>query len=361
MGHGDYRKGYTYVSDVLDSVEQVTPAWLTDVLTRDGHLGPGQALSVAVTRVHDEQRHSISYFLAASYSPDSPAGAPGRLFLKLPRQDAPLSWVATAGEREVWLYQIATLAGLGPPLIPCYDAAYDPSGPRYHLLLADLSATHDQPAWHLAIAERYIAQTIECLAAFHAYWWRHPRLPSLADSATTMRRQDEVAHLRGAFPEFVDALGDRLDSDGRRIYERLLAALPTFRNRAAEPLNLTLVHGDAHFWNFLYPRDPAVQRTYMLDWQSYHPSLGVQDLAYTMVLRYPHRTPAHERAVVRRYHERLAADGVADYGWDRCWDDYRRAATEQLLVPLLWHATDGLFVARALAAFRDLACDDFLP
>lgn len=90
------------------------------------------------------------------------------------------------------------------------------------------------------------------------------------------------------------------------------------------------------------------------------PGLGVHDLAYAIVSRYPHRTPASERELVGRYHDGLRAAGVAHYSWGRCWEDYRRAAAEQLIVPLSWQATDGLFVGRALAAFHDLACDEFI-
>lgn len=349
------------MSGVIAIVEHVTPTWLTDVLTRAGHLTAGKVISATGTRVHDEQLHSISYFLATSYSPDAPATAPAHLFLKLPRPHAPDSWVAAAGAREVKLYRAIERDRGDLPVIPCYDAAYDPDSPGYHLLLADLSATHNQPAWHLTIADLYVTRTVDSLAAFHAYWWGHPRLPIMGDLMSAARRHDEVARLRDTFPEFADALGDRLDAKGRRIYDRLLAALPTLWESDSDPRDRTLLHGDAHFWNFLYPRDPTARDTYMLDWQTYRPGLGVQDLAYTIVLRYPHRTPANERALVGRYHERLQAGGVAHYSWERCWEDYRRSAAEQLVVPLSWRATNGLFVGRALAAFRDLACDEFIP
>jgi len=348
------------LSGVISTVEHVTPAWLTDVLSRAGYLPTGRVLSAAVTRAHDEQLHSISYFLAISYSRDAPSTAPASVFLKLPRPQAPASWVTVAGEREVRLYQSVARVQGGLPVIPCYDAAYDSDRPGYHLLLADLSATHDQPTWHLEIADQYITRTVDSLAAFHAYWWGQARLPAMGDLMSPVQRRAEIARLGDAFPAFADALGDHLDAQGQRVYERLLAALPTLLARDVDPRERTLLHGDAHFWNFLYPRDSRARDTYMLDWQTYHPGLGVHDLAYAIVLRYPHRTPASERVLVGRYHEGLRAAGVAHYSWERCWEDYRRAAAEQLIVPLSWQATDGLFVGRALAAFRDLVCDDFI-
>jgi Ser/Thr protein kinase RdoA (MazF antagonist) len=142
----------------------------------------------------------------------------------------------------------------------------------------------------------------------------------------------------------------------------LLCALPAFWKWRRALQGQTLIHGDAHFWNFLYPLDPQEHRTYLLDWQTYRISSGTDDLAYTIVLRYPHRTPANERDLVKCYHEELLRHGVTDYSWEQCWHDYRRSAAEQLLVTLDWAgwASNGRYVQRALTGFRDLACDEFL-
>jgi hypothetical protein len=60
------------------------------------------------------------------------------------------------------------------------------------------------------------------------------------------------------------------------------------------------------------------------------------------------------------------ATGVANYAWESCWRDYRRAVVEQLLVAMQWYHVglpDALwlqFVPRALTAYRDLTCEEFL-
>jgi hypothetical protein len=163
------------MSTVITAIDQATPAWLTDVLRRSGHLPSGEARSISVRHVHGEQVYSISYFLTAEYSPDAPGLAPAHLVLKLPRQESDPAATAWHGGREVRMYQALAADQQKLPVVPCYDAAFDPHRGLYHLLLADLSATHDQPAsW--TIGDRYITQTVDCLAQFHAYWWEHPRL-----------------------------------------------------------------------------------------------------------------------------------------------------------------------------------------
>ncbi len=159
--------------DVIRRIEQATPAWLTEALRRDRHLPVCEVHSLTVTGLHDQQLYSVGYYLAASYSPDAPDTAPARLFLKMPRPGTHSERNARVGEPEVRMYQALAGDQRNLPVIPCYDAAYDPERHRYHLLLDDLSATHEQPAWHLTISDRYITETVDCLAAFHAYWWEH--------------------------------------------------------------------------------------------------------------------------------------------------------------------------------------------
>lgn len=348
--------------DVITSVEQVTPAWLTNVLREGGHLAAEQVQTVTVTGIHAEQVHSISYFLALDYGPSAHSGLPTRLFLKLPRPGIAPTVAAAIGEREVGMYRMFAAHQHALPIIQCYSAAYAPTAQTYHLLLDDLSATHNQPAWHLEIAEQYMTQTIDCLAQFHAYWWEHA---SLHDLHGFLPRQEdgtaEIVRLQHAWPTFLNTLGDHLTCADRYLYEQTLAALPqVWAARTVQP-GQTLVHGDAHFWNFLYPLDPHMHRTRMLDWQCVHTGMGVEDVAYTIILRYPHRTAANEHALVQRYHHQLGVHGVTNYDWSQCWTAYRCAAVEHLLTPLqywlgglpdtFWHP----FVSRTLVATHELS------
>jgi hypothetical protein len=353
------------MSRLILTIDDVSPAWLTTVLQHDGS-HDHTVLQVQITRIHDEQLHSISYALEANWSPHAPTTLPTRFFLKLPRQPDPDGLVST-GAREIATYQFFAAHQTRLPTIPYYDAVYDAHHRRYHLLLADLSHSHDQPRWHLSIDESYVQRTVDCLAQVHAYWWDQP---AGCRAIATLRSPDDVARevqrVREALPYFLAQVAAPLTQQEQQVYARLVAAAPRLWARWCDPSHPTLVHGDAHFWNFLYSHTEQTQPTYILDWQQQHVDWGVSDLAYLLVLRYPHRTFANEYAFVQRYHQALLRHGVANYAWERCWQDYRRAVVEQLLVPLQWYH-DGLpdalwqlFVPRSLAAYRDLNGEEFL-
>lgn len=351
---------------LITSIDDATPLWLTEVFRRGGYLPLGEILNVAVAGIHDEQLHSLGYFLHVTWSANAPQGLPKRLFLKLPRH-ADFADSPSPGAHEEQMYRRLAPYQAEIPIIPCYDAVYDGEQQRYHLLLADLSETHNQPSWHLQITDRYIEQTIDCLARLHAFWWNRPDLRELAQPPTAAQIENDIQQIQANFARFDDTLSERLDQADRVIFERVAGALPLLLLRRLEPQRPTLVHGDAHFWNFLYPIQGNNLPTYILDWQQHHIDWGVSDIAYTVVLRYPHRTSSNEQQLVKRYHQALLQHGVSDYSWEICWLDYRRAALEQLAVPMLWHASGlpeplwTLFVPRALSAFRDLVCDEFLP
>lgn len=347
------------------TIDDVSPAWLTDVLQ---HYGSHDHVvqRVHVTRIHDEQLHSISYYLEAHWSPQAPTTLPSRFFLKLPRQPD-TDGFASAGTHEIATYQFFAAHQTLLPTIPCYDAVYNTDYRRYHLLLADLSHTHDQPRWHLTIDASYVQRTVDCLAHIHAYWWNQPaRCRAIATLRSPEYVASEVQRVRDALPHFLAHVATPLTPQERQLYARLATAAPQLWARYFDPSHPTLVHGDAHFWNFLYPRTERTQPTYILDWQQQHVDWGVSDLAYLLVLRYPHRTAANEYAFVQRYHQALLRHGVVNYAWESCWRDYRRAVVEQLLVPLQWYhvglpdALWQLFVPRTLTAYRDLNCEEFL-
>ena len=44
---------------------------------------------------------------------------------------------------------------------------------------------------------------------------------------------------------------------------------------------------------------------------------------------------AHEERLARRYHAALMTRGVRDYGWERCWHDYRLLAPHGLIMAVV--------------------------
>ncbi len=131
--------------------------------------------------------------------------------------------------------------------------------------------------------------------------------------------------------------------------------------------DLTLVHGDAHVWNALIPRHPALGDVRLIDWDGWRVDTATDDLAYMLALHwYPEWRRRHERDSLERYHDTLLAGGVRRYSLDALWQDYRYSVLWQITTPM-WQANHGLppvvwwnGLERIMLAVHDLDCLDLL-
>jgi thiamine kinase-like enzyme len=276
-----------------------------------------------------------------------------------------------AGKQEVIFYTSIAGRMLDPPAVICYHAAFDAESGAYHLLLKDVSETHRTVHPEEPAPRTDMESILDALARLHAYWWNQPRLgEEIGTLPTGEWIEQDFGKLTNAFPGYVDFLGDRLSDERRAVYEQVLARFPdVLARQLTHHQRLTVVHNDAHTGNFLLPREPVTQGSYLVDWQQWGVYSGARDVAYLIALFwYPERRARMEQALVRAYHNQLQGYGVAGYDWDACWSDYRLHAIENLLVPMWawiyhgqhwghhrWHQLE-----KAMLAFEDLECVEFL-
>ena len=351
------------MSGVIKSAGEVTPEWLTETLRRNGFLARGGVAGVAV-KLTRTMPVSVVSRLEVAYTAGAAAGAPAHLFLKLSNHDFPLDAPRDRPPAEIVFYTTVVPEMHDPPVVRCYDTAYSPDTGRSHLLLEDLTGTHRQPSPHLPPTFAESEREVDALAAVHAQWWEHPRLGNEIGRLLGAGDVEGIARRNASdFERFADALGDRLSPARRRLYVKVIAAFPEPWERLTDAKGLTLTHGDAHFGNFLHPLDARGGRTYLIDWQLWHPHIGPRDLAYMMTLFwYPERRARMEETLLRRYHRGLAAGGVGGYTWEECTEDYRWSALRNIFIPVLqWsRGMPGWLwwsqLEKSLAAFEDLRC-----
>jgi hypothetical protein len=155
------------------------------------------------------------------------------------------------------------------------------------------------------------------------------------------------------------------------LYEKVLATAPAVIKKRIgaqqSSRHLTLIHGDAHFWNCLHPRRLEHDLPCIIDWQCWRIDTATDDLAYMIALHwYPERRRALEHNVLRYYYEKLLAYGVENYDWDACCYDYKLSAIGNLFIPVwqwsakLWPAIWWPHLERAFLAFEDLHCEELL-
>ena len=342
---------------------RITADTLSDWLRRSGSLGSG---AVADIRVDQEVVTAISTltFLTATYTPNVSDGLPRRLVVKSPL--VPLKPGSEFSGEAHFYRHVAPLLG-APPLVRCLAVLDASDADQETVVLEDLRSTHDHPPWPLPPSQKQCALAIDALVRIHAHWWEAPALGhTLGQLHTTESLTTMVQGIAAHLPAFSDALGDAFTAEGRRVYERVFGSSLQPWLRLTSARALTIIHGDAHTWNFLFPRiddGPA----FLIDWQLWHLDLGARDLAFMMALHwYPSRRRELEESLLKYYHDGLMARGIGNYTLDDLMIDYRRCVVRNLTIPILhwsrgmkpdgwWHRLEC-----ALAAYRDLGCEELL-
>jgi hypothetical protein len=343
----------------------VEPAAMTKALRRCGVLGDAAVRNVAV---ESSRATIVSRIIRLRVEYDGDAGgAPETMILKmgLPRSDG---GIGLSCQREITFY--AEIAALTPErLIPkCFDAHWDADRGAGHILMEDLTDTHDLPTtWPLPPTVPQCERILAARARFHAAWWDDPRL----GTAIGVRHDDTTAaayvNARTAeFTRFADLLGERLSKERRDIYERFLGAAPRLLGRHRSHRNVTIAQGDSHVWNTFLPRDGG-DDVRLFDWENWSVNLGTNDLAYMMSTHwYPERRRRVEQPLLDHYHRVLLEHGVQGYGRDDLREDYRLSALMQIVIPVLQAAHEippiiwWGHLERVMLAFDDLGCGDLL-
>lgn len=338
---------------VITQLDQVTPAWLTEKLRVAGVLLQGEVLQIDSTVTATNTATAMP--ICPIYSADAPESAPYKLFLKLGKR-----------KPEVDFYHHILPNMTGIPVIRCYDAQFDDAGGTSHLLMDDMSETHAEPPDALPPPSADVHNIVDILAKLHAQWWEHPRLTSDLRPVLDDVPGYILAQAREGFPHFVDALGDRLSDKRRTWYERILAGMPlkAWQERVSQHKAVTLVHGDSHWWNFLFPK--VAGEILVIDWAVWHLNLPTTDLAYTFgQLCFRDWRERFEKPLLEHYHQRLLEYGVKNYDWAQCWQNYRLMMVFHTLWPIFHHqwAPNSIWwrnMECCLSAFEDLNCEELL-
>jgi thiamine kinase-like enzyme len=342
-----------------------TAADLTDALRKSGALGSAAVCDVTVELDRNTLLSRIMR-LRLSYQ-GVPSGAPRTVFLKT-GLSGPVNPVWNAGRQEVAFYTDAA-SEFPPGIVPrCFDACFDAETNAWHLLLEDLAETHTLATqWPLPPTQPQCETIMAAAARFHAAWWDDDRLGvsigrwlDAEGFAQYRQKMDE------RYRQFTDRLGDLLPASRRDLYDRFLADVPRLYRRIQSHRNVTMVHGDAHVWNFFLPRDGG-QDVRIFDWDGWRPSLATMDLAYMMAVHwYPDRRRQMEKPLLDHYHEVLMQHGVHGYDRRTLEDDYRFSVLAHIMVPV-WQSSANIppvvwwnNMERVLLAVDDLGCRDLL-
>jgi len=322
----------------------VTSDWLDAVLRENGHLDKGRVC--AIRHAVSETTLSFIWRLEVVYSDETPPAAPRRMFLKMPKPEA----LEPAQSEATFYGVIAPLVG-DLPIVNYYDAN------STHVLLADISSTHHL-LWDAGDYLRSAELVVDSLAKLHALCWDHQRLPDLLGGRPEHTLLTNFVGSERRYSQFVDAFGDAVPCEWRRIYETvLLKGARVLSARCARDRHLTLCHPDAHGANFLVPRN-GTARAYILDWHVYTHWWGAHDMARLLFFE-ENIDPDRREALLKRYYEKLSEYGVSGYSSGDFRDDYRLSAIE-IAAFALFYEKDLILakVERAVSIYQELKCDE---
>lgn len=339
---------------------------LTAALRNAGALDRGAVREVTVLSSRDTIVSHIAR-LGLRYVGESD-GAPQSLILKMPHP-AFAKTLPNAGRREVAFY--TKLAPKMPArLVPrCFDGNFDEESLAWHLLLEDLTDSHEiATAWPLPPSGEQAIAIVTALARMHAAWWDHA---SLGETVGEWMSADDTANLSktfaGHYDRFADLLGGRLSEERRDLFRRFVEQWERLFQRYHSRRHVTIIHGDAHTWNFLLPRAPVADAVRIFDFDQWRIAVPTSDLAYMFALQwYPETRNVLERPLLDRYYNTLIEHKVASYSRDALDRDYRLSVLWHIATPVWqWSANIPPVIwwnnlQRVLLAVDDLGCEEFL-
>jgi len=347
------------------SIDDVTPGWLAEVLRAGGtdvELAGVDARPVGTGQMADSFRLVIDY---------EKGQGPPTLVAKVPARGELSRAAGAAGgyRNEVRYYQeIADTVTVRTPA--CHHAAVTDDSSAFVLLLEDLApAEQGDQIGGCTLPQALLA--VENLAGLHGPRWCDP---SLYDIDWLSRADAEMAVfasllLVDSTARFNDRYASRLAPEDADVFEAFAARSAAWLT--GRPERFGLVHGDYRLDNLLFGTVAGGHPVAAVDWQTVAIGLPGRDLAYFCGNGLPiEDRRLHERDLVRAYHRALVDQGVEDYDFDTCWDDYRYGHFQGPWTTVLgaMHVEqtdrgDDMFMAmasRAGAAIRDLACLDLI-
>jgi aminoglycoside phosphotransferase (APT) family kinase protein len=127
-------------------------------------------------------------------------------------------------------------------------------------------------------------------------------------------------------PSFVERFGRLVDPEEMEI----IVGLGKARNAPLfQPVGrpFCLEHRDYRPDNLMIDTTGAAPRVIAVDWQGMRTGRPLNDVALCLAGSLePDTRRAVERDILREYHDALVRAGVADFGFEQCWTEYRRAA-----------------------------------
>lgn len=331
---------------------QITARWLSEVLKRPG---------LEITDVQRIGTGQMSLTFRASFVD----GGAETVIVKLASDNDTSRGTGVglgAYFREVAFYQQLG-DRIGGPLPRCHLAEYDQGEGWFTLVLDDVpgAVQGDQIA---GCAPATAATVMRAMARLHAPVFNDVAVGTL--DFLNLPNPVNSTLMGALLPAFIERYGDRITPEHIEVCRRYVPAADAHAADRRAPLGL--VHGDFRLDNLLFKGEDCV----VVDWQTVQWGPAMLDAAYFLggSLSVEDRR-AHEQDLIRTYYDKLLADGVSNFSWEQCWEEYRRQVfwgLAMVIVPVMiverTDRGDEMFMTlfkRVCQQILDLGSLDSLP
>jgi len=344
--------------------EKATSAWLSEFLKNNGFLSKGEVSSIDQVAADVFGTSANFHELQVEYSSTGEGTCPQSILMKVMK-----AGIQKISQKEIDFYEIIFQSHIELPLLKYYGSEISEEKQQAVLLFENLIETHRGIQPILPPVKDQCEQAITAIAEVHGFWWDHPCFGDKNFVRTPESEIREFYHfLERKYVGFMDFLKDRLSSDRRKIYDKIFEKVPDLvLDRLSNTSRLTVVHGDAHFGNFLYPSRGGTYKTVLIDWQSWELGLGAKDIAKMLALHFnPDFRQRMEHSLLKLYHEELQKQ-VKGIKWQEFQEDYRVYVIDNLLIPIYQYSLGivpvvawWLNLENGFSAFEDHNCRELL-
>lgn len=298
----------------------VTSEWLTQVLNKNGYDARVQSFEYKQIGTGQMAR-CFRFSMEVEGDPDTPKSLIGKFNSADPAtRDRAAEGGAYAAELNFYS-ELAPNFEIATPR--CFCAEIDESGRDFTLLLEDMSPAvqGDQlKGCSLAVAE----QAVDQLATLHATTWNDETLQG-ASWLPSLKSHLEMSRdgLKVCAPEFIKRMNSLLEPDVLALVDRMANNFDKL-TPLIEQHSGAVIHYDYRADNLLINEAVQPPEVTAVDWQTLAFGSPLLDVAYFIGASLPTESRRkNEMDLLKRYYDQLCSNGVADFVWDDCLQQYQ--------------------------------------
>jgi hypothetical protein len=318
----------------VPEIDQISAEWLTEILRRHG--ASITVRRVSVSRVGTGQAAACCRILV-EYDDPQP-NLPSTIIGKFAAED--LSSRQAGREQKTYLREVnfyrylQSRLSIRTPI--CHHAEIEEDDAKFVILLEDL-APAEQGDQIIGCKPDLARKAVLELVGLHAPSWRNASmlgLDWLGDAGKPGRSRAIMQMYRKALPNFLDRCTDGLSVEELDLVRRI-AEYDDFPSEYPLLEIYCLTHNDYRVDNLLIDDRPQSASLHVVDWQTFGVGNPMKDVAYFLGgCLLPNDRAAIEKDLLGEYHGQMREAGVADYDWDQCWADYRRASFHGIMTAI---------------------------